>query len=62
MRSCREPETAVHNFWSPDGIRGSLQRAAAAASAAVVLPPEAARQQPPPPLLLLRAGKVVVSN
>jgi len=33
-RSCRDPETTVSSFWSPDGVRGRPQRDASAASAA----------------------------
>jgi len=52
-RSCRDPETAVSNFWSPGGARGRLQRVPSAGSDVrrlLLLPPP---PPPPPPLLLL---------
>jgi len=32
-RSCRDPETAVSNFWSPGAVRGRPQRVPSAAAA-----------------------------
>ena len=53
--SCRDPETAVNNFWSPGGVRGRPQRVPSAGSCSrllLLLPPPAS----------VAAGAAVHSN
>jgi len=58
-RSCRDPETAVSNFWSPGGVRGRAQRVPSAGSGGrrlLLLPP------PPVQLHAVATGAAVHPN